>query len=73
MLSVGGSLVTYLLKQESELTYSAVFRPTNGTRTDIPIQVLLEKKGDAWQAHPWDDEIVKGLVGAIEVKTAEQL
>ena len=66
VLSVDGSLATYLVKKESDLKYSAVLRPTNGKREDIPSQILLEKGDTDWQAQPPHDEIVKGLLHAIE-------
>ena len=66
VLSVGGSLASYLVKRESEAFYKAVLRTNNGQRDDIPAEIMLTKDGGEWQAAPWHNEIVQSLVHAIE-------
>jgi hypothetical protein len=66
VLSVGGSLVSYQVRKESETNYSAVLRTNNGNREDIPIKIKLEKNGVGWQAQPWHEEIVSGIAHAID-------
>lgn len=66
VLSVGGSLASYQVRKESENKYSAVLRTNNGKRDDIPAELILEKNGAGWQAQPWHQEIVSGLIHAIE-------
>jgi hypothetical protein len=66
VLSVGGSLASYHVQQESEKTYKAVLRTNNGDRNDIPAQISLQKDTTSWQAEPWHNEIVQSLIHAIE-------
>ena len=65
MFSVGGSLASYHVQKEGE-EYRAVLRTNNGYREDIPAEIKLVKNNANWQAEPWNDEVVKGLVLAIE-------
>jgi hypothetical protein len=66
VMSVGGSLASYHVQKESERSYKAVLRTTNGKRDDLPDEILIEKKADEWQAQPWHDDVVKGIILAIE-------
>jgi hypothetical protein len=66
VLSVSGSLASYHVQKESAVAYKAVLRPNNGKRDDIPAEIRLKKDGEGWQAAPWHDEIVRGLIHAIE-------
>jgi len=66
VLSVGGSLASYQVQQESEKRYRAVLRNTNGKRDDISAAIVLTKEDEAWQASPPHDEIVPSLIHAIE-------
>lgn len=66
VLSVGGSLATYNVRQKDEGRYSATLRTSNGNRTDIPAEIELQKKGSEWTGSPSNDEIVRGLANAIE-------
>lgn len=69
VLSVGGSLASYQVQKESEAEeYRAVLRTNNGKRDDIPLEIMLKKVVDNWQAEPWHDEIVQSLIHAIENK-----
>ena len=69
VLSVGGSLVSYQVQKQSETKYSAILRTNNGKNDDIPAELLLEKRGTAWQAQPWHEEVVTSLTNAIEANT----
>lgn len=73
VLSVGGSLATYQVTKESDLKYSAVFRPVNGKREDIPSRILLEKIAGNWQAQPWPEEIVQALLHAIDTNSQQTI
>lgn len=66
VLSVGGSLASYHVQTENKVAYKAILRPGNGKREDIPDKISLKKENDTWQAEPWHDEIVRGLIQAIE-------
>lgn len=66
VLSVGGSLAPYHVQKTDEATYKAVLRTTNGKRSDIPAEIILQKKEGTWQGQPPHDEIVHGLANAIE-------
>ena len=66
VLSVGGSLASYEVQAESEGAYKAVLRNNNGQRDDIPAKIILTKGPDGWQAQPWHEEIVSGLIHAVE-------
>lgn len=66
VLSVGGSLASYHVQKENDTVFTAVLRSNNGKRDDIPAEISLRKSNGTWQAVPWHDEIVPGLVQAIE-------
>ena len=68
VLSVGGSLATYRLRQENRSCYSAVLRTTGSKRTDVPAEMLLEKTAAGWSGTPPHEEILRGLANAIEAK-----
>lgn len=65
VLSVGGSLASYHLQQIDETTFIAVLK-TGSKDTGIPSEMTLRKNGSTWQAQPHHEEIVTGLVHAIE-------
>ena len=66
VLSVGGSLASYHVQREGENRFKAVLRTNNGTRNDIPVEINLEKNKSNWEGRPWHQEIVSGLINAIE-------
>ena len=66
VLSVDGSLASYLVRKETESRYTAVLRTANGKREDVPPEISLEKGAEGWQATPSHPEIVPGLIHAIE-------
>ncbi|RYZ61114.1 MAG: hypothetical protein EOO14_05840 [Chitinophagaceae bacterium] len=66
VMSVDGSLASYLVKKESDTVYKAVLRPNNGIREDLPAEILLEKTGDGWQAQPMHEDLVQSIILAIE-------
>jgi hypothetical protein len=66
VLSVGGSLASYHVQKGKDKAYKAVLRTNNGQRDDIPAEISLEKGPGGWQARPWHDEIVSGLIQALE-------
>jgi hypothetical protein len=66
VLSVGGSLASYHVQKQSEEGYKAVLRANHGKRDDIPAEIIFQKEGEKWQAHPWHEEVVQSLVHAIE-------
>jgi len=66
VLSIGGSLASYQVQKESEGIYKAVLRTNNGQRDDVPAEIGLRKEASGWQAEPWHQEIVTGLINAIE-------
>lgn len=66
VLSIGGSLASYQVRQESKVMYKAVLRANNGKRDDLPTEIVLKKEGDNWQADPWHEELVKSLINAID-------
>lgn len=66
VLSVGGSLASYHVQRENEKAYKAVLRTNNGQRDDIPAEITFQKDRDGWQAQPWHEEIVSGLIQALE-------
>ena len=67
VLSVGGSLASYHVQQETETAYKAVLRTNNGQRDDIPAEINLKLGPDGWQAQPWHEEIVSGLINAVKI------
>lgn len=66
MMSVGGSLASYHVKQEDDFVFRAVLRTTQGERDDIPPEISLRKMGEDWLAEPAHGEVVPGLIQAIE-------
>ena len=66
VLSVGGSLASYHLKKVDETTFTAVLKTGSSRDAGIPAEMTLRKNGSAWQAQPHHEEIVTGLVHAIE-------
>lgn len=66
VLSVGGSLASYLVQKESESAFKAVLRTVNGKRDDIPFEFTLERKEKEWLAQPWHEEIAPALIQAIQ-------
>ncbi len=69
VLSVGGSLASYHVQKINDLAYKAVLRTNSGSRDDVPAEIFLNKHPDKWQAEPWHEDIVPGLVHAIEQNT----
>jgi len=67
VLSVGGTLASYKVRKESDTYYSAELRNNNGQRDDLPAKLTFHKKGTEWQALPWHEEIVSGIMQAIEM------
>ena len=66
VMSVNGSLASYLVKKESNEVYKAVLRTTNGKRDDLPAEIILENAAGTWQAQPWREEVVQSIILAIE-------
>ena len=66
VLSVGGSLASYRVQQETGTAFKAVLQTNNGQRDDIPAEITFQKDPDGWQAQPWHKEIVSGLIHAVE-------
>jgi hypothetical protein len=66
VMSVDGSLASYLVKKESDAMYKASLRANNGKRDDLPSEIILEKKENGWQAQPMRDDLVQSLILAIE-------
>ena len=66
VLSVGGSLASYIIKPEGENIYKAILKPGSANRDDIPHTISLEKTGDTWTAEPFHDEIITSLAHCIE-------
>ncbi|HEV7329840.1 MAG TPA: hypothetical protein VGN63_02275 [Flavisolibacter sp.] len=66
VMSVDGSLASYLVSKESDVVYKAVLRTTNGKRDDLPPEIILENAGGTWQAQPWHEEVVQSIILAIE-------
>jgi hypothetical protein len=66
VLSIGGSLASYQVQKEGDEIYKAVLRTNNGQRDDVPAEINLRKAATGWQAEPWHQEIVAGLINAIE-------
>lgn len=66
VLSIGGSLASYQVRREEEGKYNALLWNNNGRRDDLPAEISLYKEAGNWQARPWHEEIVAGLVQAIE-------
>jgi hypothetical protein len=66
VLSVEGSLASYVVRQEPENRFKAVLKSYNGKQENIPPEFVLEKTGDGWEAIPWHDQIVTSLAHAIE-------
>ena len=66
VLSVSGSLASYHVQSEGENKYKAVLRTNNGKRDDIPSEIYLEKNNEHWESRPSHQEIVSGLIHAIE-------
>ena len=66
VMSVDGSLASYLIKKESDERYKAILRTNNGKRDDLPSEIILEKKEDGWQAQPMRDDLVESIILAIE-------
>lgn len=66
VLSVDGSLASYQVEIIDEVTCKAVLKTTSGRRNDIPAEIVLHKQAGDWQAQPLHDEIVQGLIKAIE-------
>jgi len=67
-LSVDGSLATYRVKKKSENSYAATLRAAKGKQADAPSEITLVKNAAGWTAVPLHEEIVRGLVNAIEAK-----
>lgn len=66
VMSVDGSLASYLVKKESDSVYKAALRSTNGKREDLPSEIILEKTNGSWQAQPWRENLVQSIILAIE-------
>ena len=66
MLSVGGSLVSYIITEEAEETYKASLKTGSIKRNDVPEEIALKKENGGWQAEPWHEEIISGLTNCIE-------
>lgn len=67
VLSVHGSLVSYMVSKKGENKFKAVLRRQNGARRDnVPEVFELEKKDNKWSSQPWDEEIVPGLTHCID-------
>lgn len=66
VLSVGGSLASYLVREESGNKYAAVLRTNSGKRDDVPVEIFLERKDSSWEAKPGHPEIVAALTHAID-------
>lgn len=67
VLSVKGSLASYMVTRENDTTYKAIQKTGNSKREDLPFEIVLEKMGpNAWQAEPWLDELIAGLTRCIE-------
>lgn len=67
VLSIGGSLASYQVRKESDISYSAELRNNNAQRNDLPARLTLHKKGTEWLVQPWHEEIVSGITQAIEM------
>jgi hypothetical protein len=67
VLSVGGSLATYIVRREDESNYLATLKTGSNPRNDIPAEIRLEKQPQGWQASPQHKEIVTGLTHAIDM------
>jgi hypothetical protein len=67
VLSVGGSLASYIVTKQGQGVYKATLKTGNEKqRSDIPPVIEMEKTENGWQAAPWHSEIVTGLAHAIE-------
>ena len=67
VLSVHGSLVSYIVSREGENRFRAVLKKQNGAAgDDVPEIIDLEKENNNWSAKPWNAEIVPGLTHCIE-------
>jgi len=66
VVSVKGSLASYIVQQEPENRFKAVLKNYNGKQDDIPLEFVLQKTADGWEAWPKHDEIVTSLAHAIE-------
>lgn len=69
VLSVGGSLVSYIITKQSDAAYTATVKDGYSKHENLPEIIWLKKNADGWQAQPEHDEIVPALMLAIE--TAE--
>jgi len=68
VLSVSGSLVSYIITEETEETYIASLKTASIKGNDIPETIALKKENGGWKADPWYDEIIPGLTNCIEAK-----
>ena len=66
VFSVGGSLASYLVKKESETTYRATLRNSQGRENNLPDIVLLERNGEGWKTNQSQPDVVHNLTQAIE-------
>ncbi|MDQ3279276.1 MAG: hypothetical protein M3Q06_13185 [Bacteroidota bacterium] len=66
VMSVGGSLASYHVQKESDIAYKAVLRTTNGSRDDLPGEIMFERTDGTWQAYPWHEEVVQSIILALE-------
>lgn len=65
MLSVDGSLASYLIKPQAVNGYEAVLRVTGEKRRDIPERIMLHVEDGTWIGEPWHDTVVPALIRAI--------
>jgi hypothetical protein len=69
VFSISGSLASYHVQKEGDGLYKAVLRSGAGRRDDVPAEIALSKESGNWKAEPWNEEVVKSLINAIETNT----
>ena len=65
VLSVNGSLASYLVQEEEKEEYTAELKDAD-KRRDIPSKMHVCKKDGEWEANPWHEEIGPAIIHAIK-------
>jgi hypothetical protein len=64
VLSIEGTLVSYMLTREAEDRYRAHLKSSG--MPGLPDNIVLEKKEGQWRTEPWHPDIINSLIHCIE-------